>query len=241
MTLPTTESLLHRLGWDDGWEAAFAEHRAAGLAPARVAIQHRGAYDLLAEAGELRVSAATRLVKQDELPAVGDWVGVRSRHAARRSRPRTAHGDLPQRGLAGRAGAGPRRERRRRVPRPGAAARLQRAAARAVPRDGVGERRAAGRPAHESRPRRRRDAVPRRGGDRDARRVSRSRRVGADRRRARGAPHVARAEPHGRVARLVGRRQVDDRERPRRARSCSRRRRCGPTITAAVTRRRIAS
>lgn len=76
MTLPVTETLLHRLGWDDGWEAAFAEHRAAGLAPARVAIQHRGAYDLIGEAGELRASAATRLVKLDELPAVGDWVGL---------------------------------------------------------------------------------------------------------------------------------------------------------------------
>jgi ribosome biogenesis GTPase len=68
--------LLYPLGWDDGWEAAFAEHRAAGLMPARVAIQHRGAYDLLTEAGELRASAANRMVKQDELPAVGDWVGV---------------------------------------------------------------------------------------------------------------------------------------------------------------------
>ncbi|HVY46048.1 MAG TPA: GTPase RsgA, partial [Minicystis sp.] len=76
MTLPLTDSPLHRLGWDDGWEAAFAEHRAAGLAPARVAIQHRGAYDLIAEGGELRASAATRLVKADELPAVGDWVGL---------------------------------------------------------------------------------------------------------------------------------------------------------------------
>ena len=67
MTLPITETLLHRLGWDDGWEAAFAEHRAEGLIPARVAIQHRGAYDLLTEEGELRTSAATRLVKLDEL------------------------------------------------------------------------------------------------------------------------------------------------------------------------------
>jgi ribosome biogenesis GTPase len=76
LTLPFTESLLHRLGWDDGWEAAFAEHRAAGLAPARVAVQHRGAYDVLAESGELRTAAANRLVRMDELPAVGDWVGV---------------------------------------------------------------------------------------------------------------------------------------------------------------------
>ncbi len=75
MTLPSTETLLHKLGWDDGWEAAFADHRAAGLVPARVAIQHRGAYDLIAEAGEARASATTRLFKSDELPAVGDWVG----------------------------------------------------------------------------------------------------------------------------------------------------------------------
>lgn len=76
MTLPSTETFLHRLGWDDGWEAAFADHRAAGLAPARVAIQHRGAYDLVTEAGEVRASAATHLVKDDTLPAVGDWVGL---------------------------------------------------------------------------------------------------------------------------------------------------------------------
>ena len=75
MTLPSTETLLHKLGWDAGWEATFADHRAAGLVPARVAIQHRGAYDLMAEAGETRASAATRLFKSDELPAVGDWVG----------------------------------------------------------------------------------------------------------------------------------------------------------------------
>ena len=76
MTLPVTDSLLHRLGWDDGWEAAFAEHCAAGLVPARVAIQHRGAYDLLTAEGELRASAANRLARAEELPVVGDWVGV---------------------------------------------------------------------------------------------------------------------------------------------------------------------
>src|SRR5262249_51246398 len=73
--LPVTDSLLHRLGWDDGWEAAFAEHRAAGLAPARVAVQHRGAYDLLGNHEELRASAANRLVREGGLPAVGDWGG----------------------------------------------------------------------------------------------------------------------------------------------------------------------
>ena len=76
MTLPVTESLLQRLGWDDGWEAAFAEHSASGLVPARVAVQHRGAYDLIHENGEQRASAANRLVREVGLPAVGDWVGV---------------------------------------------------------------------------------------------------------------------------------------------------------------------
>jgi len=76
LTLPVTDSLLHRLGWDDGWEAAFAEHRAAGLVPARVAVQHRGAYDLMHEHGEQRASAANRLVREEGLPAVGDWVGL---------------------------------------------------------------------------------------------------------------------------------------------------------------------
>jgi ribosome biogenesis GTPase len=76
LTLSVTESLLHRLGWDDGWEAAFAEHRGIGLEPARVAVQHRGAYDLIGETGELRASAANRLVREENLPAVGDWVGL---------------------------------------------------------------------------------------------------------------------------------------------------------------------
>jgi ribosome biogenesis GTPase / thiamine phosphate phosphatase len=76
LTLPSTETLLHKLGWDEGWEAGFADHLAAGLVPARVAIQHRGAYDLLTEAGEVRASAATWLFKAGELPAVGDWVGL---------------------------------------------------------------------------------------------------------------------------------------------------------------------
>jgi ribosome biogenesis GTPase / thiamine phosphate phosphatase len=76
LTLSVTDSQLHRLGWDDGWEAAFAEHRSLGLEPARVAIQHRGAYDLIGETGELRASAANRLVREENLPAVGDWVGL---------------------------------------------------------------------------------------------------------------------------------------------------------------------
>jgi ribosome biogenesis GTPase / thiamine phosphate phosphatase len=76
LTLSLTDSTLHRLGWDDGWEATFAEQRSAGLLPARVTVHHRGAYDLATEDGELRASAANRLVREEALPAVGDWVGL---------------------------------------------------------------------------------------------------------------------------------------------------------------------
>ena len=76
MTLPVTEPLLQQLGWDDGWQAAFEPYRAAGLAPARVAVQHRGAYDLATEEGDVRAPASTRLVKSDALPVVGDWVAL---------------------------------------------------------------------------------------------------------------------------------------------------------------------
>jgi ribosome biogenesis GTPase / thiamine phosphate phosphatase len=76
LNLSLTDSPLERLGWDDGWEASFVEHRAAGLAPARVAVQHRGAYELAGAAGAVRASAAARLAREDRLPAVGDWVGL---------------------------------------------------------------------------------------------------------------------------------------------------------------------
>jgi len=76
LTGPISDSPLQRLGWDERWDAAFADHRAAGLAPARVAIQHRGAYDLAWELGDVRASAAARLVRAGNLPSVGDWVAV---------------------------------------------------------------------------------------------------------------------------------------------------------------------
>ncbi len=81
MTSSSTAGLLHSLGWDDGWQAAFAEHatasdHAAGLVPARVAVQHRGAYDLMTEAGDVRASAIARLAREGGLPAVGDWVAL---------------------------------------------------------------------------------------------------------------------------------------------------------------------
>ena len=70
---------LATLGWDDAWADAFEPHRADGLVPARVAVPHRIAYDVLAEDGELRARIPGRLRHAStpaELPAVGDWVAL---------------------------------------------------------------------------------------------------------------------------------------------------------------------
>ena len=189
MTLPFTEIVLHRLGWDDGWEAAFEPYRAAGLAPARVAVQHRGAYDLMRDEGEQRAPAAGRLVEEERLPVVGDWVASTGSGASIEARSLGGRRSRARRSGRRRASS-PRGEHRRRVPRPGASARLQPAPPRALSRDGVGERRAAGRAADEDRPRRRRRAVPDRGRVGDIRRGAGGRPLPYYRRRCRRAPAV---------------------------------------------------
>ena len=72
--------VLEALGWDDEWRASFEPHRQEGVVPARVAVQHRGAYDVLTEAGEIRARITGRVrheaVARGELPVVGDWVAV---------------------------------------------------------------------------------------------------------------------------------------------------------------------
>ena len=70
---------LQDLGWDDGFAAALQSHD--NCIAGRVSAQHRGEYDVLTEAGELRAHLAGRL-RHDassgaELPAVGDWVALR--------------------------------------------------------------------------------------------------------------------------------------------------------------------
>jgi ribosome biogenesis GTPase len=68
---------LTRFGWDPEWETEFEQHRAEGLVPARVAVEHRSAYVLYGEHGELRAELAGRLRHEEAWPAVGDWVGLR--------------------------------------------------------------------------------------------------------------------------------------------------------------------
>ncbi len=68
---------LAALGWDDAWAAAAAAIDPA-LAPARVAVEHRGAYQVLDD-GELRwaeLRGKDYHAAEDKraLPTVGDWV-----------------------------------------------------------------------------------------------------------------------------------------------------------------------
>lgn len=64
---------LEELGWSPEFGALFTPYRERGLAPARVATQHRGGFELLGEDGERAGVPAGGL---DGLPAVGDWVAV---------------------------------------------------------------------------------------------------------------------------------------------------------------------
>ena len=74
---------LKALGWDDRLSTLFEPYAADGVVAGRVSIQHRGAYDVLTEQGELRCEVPRRLVHEAtttaDLPAVGDWVVVAPR------------------------------------------------------------------------------------------------------------------------------------------------------------------
>ena len=195
---------LHDLGWTDSHTTEFEPHAAGGLLPARVAAQHRGAYVLFSELGELRADTAGRLSHEangaGDLPAVGDWVA--DRRAARRGRGddparlRAADEVLAQGRAPRRRGAGARGERRRRLPRHVAERGLQPAPARALHHDGVGERRAARDRADEDRP------LPRLGAARARGRGDRVRRA-----RARDLEHLRRraSSSSGRTSLRAGR------------------------------------
>lgn len=69
------------LGWSPRWEAALSELNDPTVVPARVAVETKGSYTVLAPepaaaqaSGRLRHSATAR----SDLPAVGDWVALRA-------------------------------------------------------------------------------------------------------------------------------------------------------------------
>jgi ribosome biogenesis GTPase / thiamine phosphate phosphatase len=71
---------LTRLGWNPRLEQAFDEYLAAGLVPARVALEHTHIYRVMTETGETLARVSGRLrhraAGRADFPAVGDWVAL---------------------------------------------------------------------------------------------------------------------------------------------------------------------
>jgi ribosome biogenesis GTPase / thiamine phosphate phosphatase len=71
---------LEDLGWSPRLAEAFEPHRTAGLAAARVSLEHTHIYRVLSPAGEQLARVAGRLRHhasgRADYPAVGDWVGI---------------------------------------------------------------------------------------------------------------------------------------------------------------------
>jgi ribosome biogenesis GTPase / thiamine phosphate phosphatase len=71
---------LSALGWGPRFEAAFAEHAAPTVVPARVALEHTHIYRVITESGEVLARVSGRLRHhadaRADFPAVGDWVAV---------------------------------------------------------------------------------------------------------------------------------------------------------------------
>jgi ribosome biogenesis GTPase len=69
---------LEIFGWNDFFEASFAQYSHQGLMPGRVTIQHKDRYVLFTERGEVsgKVSGKFRFEVSGlhDFPAVGDWV-----------------------------------------------------------------------------------------------------------------------------------------------------------------------
>jgi ribosome biogenesis GTPase / thiamine phosphate phosphatase len=100
---------LSALGWDDFFSTSFAPFAAAGLVPARVACEHKHAYNLYSTSGELTAGCTGRLLHdattRADLPAVGDWVAVAPRRGEMRA---DIHAVLPRRTKFSRRAAGSR-------------------------------------------------------------------------------------------------------------------------------------
>ena len=98
---------LSSLGWDDVFANHFQPFSSGGFVPARVALEHKHAYELLAADGELTAACTGKLLHhapaRDALPAVGDWVVARIRPGERHA---DIHAVLPRRTKFSRRAAG---------------------------------------------------------------------------------------------------------------------------------------
>jgi ribosome biogenesis GTPase len=71
---------LRAIGWSAHFAEAYAPYEGDGFVPGRVAVQHRGAYVVCTETGEMTAELAGRLrheAASGDLPVTGDWVVLR--------------------------------------------------------------------------------------------------------------------------------------------------------------------
>lgn len=73
---------LTKLGWNAALDESFAPHRAAGLLPARVAVEDKHFFRIWTDEAELSAQITGKLLHEarrtkSKLPKVGDWVAVR--------------------------------------------------------------------------------------------------------------------------------------------------------------------
>ena len=95
------------LGWDADFSRHFEPHRAEGLCPGRVALEHQHVYRVYLEDGEPLAHVSGRLrhraTGRQDYPAVGDWVAVAPGTDTRRA---TIHAVLSRRSRFSRKVAG---------------------------------------------------------------------------------------------------------------------------------------
>jgi hypothetical protein len=65
MSPPSRVRDLATLGWDDVWSAAFEPYRDECLTPGRIAVPHRGEYDVVTAETGLRAKIAPQLAAAD--------------------------------------------------------------------------------------------------------------------------------------------------------------------------------
>lgn len=98
---------LSPLGWDEFFANHFQPYSTGGFVPARVALEHKHAYELLSTHGELAAECTGRLLhdaaSRADLPAVGDWVAARVRPGEARA---DIHAVLPRKTKFSRQAAG---------------------------------------------------------------------------------------------------------------------------------------
>ena len=105
----TDPHVLADLGWDDPFEAAFAEHRASGRIPARVVAVHKETSIVRTPEGDRSAVVTGRFrfdaIGPTDYPAVGDWVALEPARPDNEGAPAVIAAVLPRRSAIRRSAA----------------------------------------------------------------------------------------------------------------------------------------